>query len=90
MQLLRMLFAAIREDSVLHLGLHVSTVITARSQDALSQNVMHDQQFEIQYSLDVTLHSLTSSLLTHVKSYLWRVLYYPQGTHPRLLDDLWK
>ena len=28
------------------LGLHVSTMLTARSQDALSQDVSYDQQFD--------------------------------------------
>ena len=29
-----------------NLGLHVSTVLTARSQDALSRDVFYDQQFD--------------------------------------------
>ena len=40
------LSAAIREGSALDLGLHVSTVLTARNQDALFQDVLYDQQFE--------------------------------------------
>ena len=40
------LSASIREDSALDLGLHVSTVLTARSQDAFSQDVFYDQQFD--------------------------------------------
>ena len=39
------LSAAIREGSTLDLGLHASTVLTARSQDAVSRNVFYDQQF---------------------------------------------
>ena len=40
------LSAANRESSALDLGLHVSTVLTARSQDALSRDVFYDQQFD--------------------------------------------
>ena len=52
---------------------------------------------KVWYSSDVTLHSLvsnllalSSNLLALVQSYSWRVLYYPQGTYSRLLDDLQK
>ena len=34
------------QDSTLDLGLHTSTVLTARSQNTLSQYVLHNQQFE--------------------------------------------
>ena len=40
------LSAAIREGSTLDLGLHVSTVLTARRQDAVSQDVFYGQQFD--------------------------------------------
>ena len=40
------LSAAIREGSALDLGLHVSTELTAKSQDALSRDVFYDQQFD--------------------------------------------
>ena len=35
--------SAISEDSALDLGLHASTVLTARSQDTLSRDVFYDQ-----------------------------------------------
>ena len=51
----------------------------------------------IQYNSDATLYLLTSNLLTLLSnllalvwSYSWHVLYYPRGTHTRLLDDLWE
>ena len=34
------------QDSTLDLGLHTSTVLTARSQNTLSQDVLYNQQFE--------------------------------------------
>ena len=40
------LSAAIREGSTLDLGLHVSTVLTARRQDAVSRDVFYGQQFD--------------------------------------------
>ena len=40
------LSAAIREGSTLDLGLYVSTVLTARRQDAVSRDVFYGQQFD--------------------------------------------
>ena len=43
----------------------------------LVRALMTHHKFDLQYSSDVTLHSLASNLLTLIWSYSWRVLYYP-------------